>query len=94
MLRCLLFSKKLFACIVLTLVFHVLSAQISNLPYQADFSQKFILGNDDVEFIPNWLGNEVDVDKRIFQTKDKELAMIPMSSFYSGGQCQIRFEQV
>ncbi|MCO5230719.1 MAG: lamin tail domain-containing protein [Chitinophagales bacterium] len=57
-----------------------LQAQIATLPHTETFDKKFITGNN-VDFIPNWLGNEVDVNSRIFQTANNELGMIPTSSF-------------
>ena len=55
-------------------------AQISNLPFTETFSQAFVTGKE-VEFIPNWYGNEVKINSRIFQTSDKALAMVPTSTF-------------
>ncbi|HZH67721.1 MAG TPA: lamin tail domain-containing protein, partial [Chitinophagales bacterium] len=58
----------------------LVKAQISSLPFTQTFSEDFILG-EDVEFIENWYGNLVRNDSRIFQTVDKELAIIPTSNF-------------
>lgn len=57
-----------------------LNAQISTLPYTETFSTPFTLGNN-IDFIPNWFGNEVDSDNRVYQTPEKELAMVPTGSF-------------
>ncbi|MCO5232479.1 MAG: lamin tail domain-containing protein [Chitinophagales bacterium] len=57
-----------------------LNAQIASLPHTESFETTFTIGNN-VDFIPNWLGNEVDVNSRIFQTSNKELGMIATGSF-------------
>lgn len=57
-----------------------LQAQITSLPHTETFSGNFILGNN-IDFITNWFGNEIDTDARIFKTSNNELAMIPTSSF-------------
>ncbi len=57
-----------------------LKAQITSLPHTETFSGNFILGNN-IDFITNWFGNEIDTDARIFKTSNNELAMIPTSSF-------------
>jgi|GEM_PF-4224197 len=57
-----------------------LKAQITTLPATETFSSNFTIGNN-IDFIPNWFGNEVDVGSRIFQTPEKEMGLIPTSSF-------------
>src|SRR5690554_236468 len=61
-------------------------AQISTLPYTQSFDDEFTLGTD-VEFLPNWTGNTVNANNRIFkETTDYSsapaaLAVIPTGSF-------------
>lgn len=63
-----------------------LSAQISNFPYNEGFESPFTTGIN-VEFIPDWTGNEVAASNRIFRdgtnqnTGTGALAVIPISSF-------------
>lgn len=64
-------------------------AQIATLPYTETFSNNFILGND-LDFIPNWFGNEISANERIFQTDNKELGMIATSSFIPEIQARLK----
>lgn len=74
------FKNWVALCYILFLGVGISPAQISTLPYTETFDKNFVLGND-IEFIPNWYGNEVDVGSKIFQTANKELSLIPTSSF-------------
>lgn len=77
--------------IVILMVFYQKStfAQIATLPYTETFSNNFILGND-LDFIPNWFGNEISANERIFQTDNKELGMIATSSFIPEIQARLK----
>lgn len=77
--------------IVILMVFYQKSsfAQIATLPYTETFSSNFILGNE-LDFIPNWFGNEIRKDERIFQTDDKELGLIATSSFNPEIQARLK----
>lgn len=79
--------KKLYAMFLgLLLITLVASAQISTLPYSQSFDSEFTTGNN-IEFIPNWTGNEVGTTNRIFRettnfnSSPAALAIIPTSGF-------------
>lgn len=74
----------------LTLVFDSF-AQVSSLPYTQGFSGNFSTGND-IEFIPNWYGNEVETERRIFQgilAGNPLLGIIPTSAFDADVQLRL-----
>ncbi len=64
-------------------------ADINTLPYTETFSSNFVLGNE-LDFIPNWFGNEISKSERIFQTENKELGMIATSSFTPDVQARLK----
>ncbi len=72
-------NSLVFSFLLSGLIFET-SAQISDLPHTETFNKNFVLG-ENVEFIPNWYGNLVRKDSRIFQAEEKALAVIPTSSF-------------
>lgn len=76
---------------VILLSIDLLQAQISILPYTETFDKSFVLGND-VDFIPNWLGNEVEEESKLFQTSNKELGLIPTSSFIPEVQVKLNLQ--
>lgn len=67
-------------------------AQISRLPHTETFNQSDWEKGEDVEFIDSWIGNLVRTDSRIFQTDNKELAIIPTSSFEGIVSVQLNLE--
>jgi hypothetical protein len=80
----------LFLFIALTILFDSY-AQVSSLPYAQGFSGNFNTGND-IEFIPNWYGNEVETDRRIFQATlagNPLLGIIPTSAFNADVQLRL-----
>jgi hypothetical protein len=61
----------------------ILQAQISTLPITERFDLSFLQGKN-IEFIPNWFGNEVESDRRIFQfteSGNRMMGIIPTSTF-------------
>jgi len=74
----------------ITLAFD-LHAQVNSLPYSQGFSGNFTVGND-IEFIPNWYGNEVETERRIFQAEragNPLLGIIPTSAFDADVQLRL-----
>lgn len=65
---------------ILFLGIYGVQAQISNLPHSENFDKDFVIGNE-IDFLPNWWGNEVETSSKIFQTAQKELGIIPTSSY-------------
>lgn len=77
------FNFRLVFALICTLFIYSqnsIHAQITSLPHTETFTGNFVLGNN-IDFITNWFGNEIDADARIFKTAGNELAMIPTSSF-------------
>lgn len=70
---------------LLTLAANIALSQINSFPTTESFEQAFATGNN-VTFITNWTGNEVQVGSRIFQganprTGAASLNVIPISTF-------------
>jgi hypothetical protein len=68
-----------------------LHGQVSNLPYAQNFSGNFNTGSD-IEFLPNWFGNEVETERRIFQASEASnqlLGIIPTSAFDADVQLRL-----
>jgi hypothetical protein len=68
-------------------------AQISTLPQTERFNLSFLQG-ENIEFLPNWYGNEVESDRRIFQvtesgTGNKLMCIIPTSAFTADIQVRL-----
>lgn len=79
-------KKTVFTLIGLFLVTFTAFSQISTLPYSQNFDNEFTTG-DNVEFIPNWIGNEVGTTNRIFRetttfnSTPAAMAIIPTGGF-------------
>ena len=89
-------SKKfrfLLLSIAVFLLHNVVVAQISSLPQTERFNLSFLQG-ENIEFLPNWYGNEVESDRRIFQvtesgTGNKLMGIIPTSAFTADIQVRL-----
>ena len=82
-------------CLLLSLFSaNIALSQVNTFPYNESFEQAFTTG-DDVVFIPNWTGNEVQAGSRIFKGADGRtgtgsLNIIPTSTF--SGEILVAFD--
>lgn len=74
-------------CFLILLILHTqyLMGQVNTFPYAQGFESAFNVGTN-IEFIPNWTGNELSASSRIFQGTDARtgsgsLNIIPTSTF-------------
>lgn len=78
--------KKIFTLLMLVLVINSAKAQINSFPSTEGFEGQFTTGLN-VQFLPNWTGNEVSFGTRIFadsthqRTGASALGAIPTSTF-------------
>ncbi|MGI8892862.1 MAG: lamin tail domain-containing protein, partial [Bacteroidia bacterium] len=81
--------RRFFKLLIIFVSFFVckgLNAQVSTFPYDEGFESTFTTGLN-VEFIPDWTGNEVATTNRIFRDGTNQrtgigsMAVIPISSF-------------
>lgn len=90
------FSKQfryVWISLAMFLLQHPVVAQISTLPQTERFNLSFLQG-ENIEFLPNWYGNEVESDRRIFQvtesgTGNKLMGIIPTSAFTADIQVRL-----